>query len=106
MLHKILTRNNFLRTEKGPKNKHFWPTIIIKPFLTNKGAIGTHELMIEHDGNIITESKQVADIMNSFYVNIASHIGGDFDTPKFENKHDLVMDSINYYDNHQSIKII
>ena len=49
------------RTENGKKNEHFWTTI--KPFVTNKGTLNSQELMIEHNDNIITNPKQVADII-------------------------------------------
>ena len=77
------------RTERGPKNSDFWPTV--KPFLTNKGAMGTQDLMIEHDNKIITDPKNVADIMNSFYVNIAGHIGQDFTVTEYTNVTDVTL---------------
>ena len=39
---------------------------------------GTQELMIECNNVIVTKPKEVAAIMNHFYINIAAHIGKDF----------------------------
>ena len=68
--------------------------------------MGTQDLMIEHDNKIITDPKNVADIMNSFYVNIAGYIGQDFTVPEYTNVTDFIDESLLNFVNHQSINVI
>ena len=63
----------------GTKITEFWKTI--KPFLTNKGHKAENSLMIMNDNNLVNNPIEVAEIMNSFYINIADKIGNDVDTP-------------------------
>ena len=53
----------------------------IKPFLTNKGHKAGNSLMIMNDNKLVNDPIEVAEIMNSFYINIADKIGTDVDTP-------------------------
>jgi hypothetical protein len=94
------------RSDGGPRNEHFWDTI--KPFITNKGCKNTQELMIEHNSDILTNPKDVADAMNKFYIDIASHIGADVTVPSsdFNNLEDYVNDSISLFKEHPSVKCI
>jgi hypothetical protein len=94
------------RTAGGPKNEHFWKTV--KPFMTNKGSHNTQELMIEHNNNILTEPKDVAHVMNKFYINIAAHIGADVNVPKsdFICLESYVKESIQLFKDHPSITCI
>ena len=48
----------------------------MKPFLTNTGAKDGSSIMIRTEESIETNSKEVANLMNNFYVNIATEIGG------------------------------
>ena len=48
----------------------------MKPFLTNKGAKDGSSIMIRTEDSIETNPKEVANLMNNFYVNIATEIGG------------------------------
>ena len=65
------------KCSEGPKNCNFWKTM--KPFLTNKGSKDGSSIMIKTYHSIETNPKEVANIMNNFYVNIASNIGGNID---------------------------
>ena len=47
----------------------------VKPFITNKGHQSGNDLILGENGNIVNGSKQVADIMNTYYINVAAHIG-------------------------------
>ena len=44
--------------------------------------------------------------MNHFYINIAAHIGNDFNDIKYTNVTNFVSDSISQFKNHQSTKVI
>ena len=39
----------------------------IKPFITNKRCKQMNDMMIEHDGKLITNLSEVSDVMNGFY---------------------------------------
>ena len=57
----------------GTKNKTFWP--IFKPYMTNKGSQSSNDLVIQDtEGTLISQPHEVANELNNFYVNIASHI--------------------------------
>jgi len=65
--------------------------------------------MIRDEGTIITEPEPVAEAMNRFYVNIASHIGKGINDPVFTDSDsvtDFVEKSIYFHRNHPSIKNI
>jgi hypothetical protein len=67
-------KNYFLeRCSGGPNSKDFWPTI--KPFLTNKGLRSDATITLCNDDKIVTDQREVGELFNSHYVNIASDIG-------------------------------
>ena len=49
--------------------------------------------MILDNGKLVTQSTEVAEIMNDFYINIASSIGTDDNMPCFNN-YDCTFDFI------------
>ena len=48
-------------------NRKFWKTI--KPFFSNKG-LNSNKLMLKENNRLITEEKELATVMNTFFVNI------------------------------------
>ena len=82
----------FERCSGGPKSKDFWPTI--RPFLTNKGSNQQSEINLCENNVIISDQKQVCDIFNDFFVNVAKDIGTDSDTHSFEVIMPLELQSI------------
>ena len=48
-------------------NRKFWKTI--KPYFTNKG-VNLNKLLLKEEGNLVSNEKQLATIMNSFFVDI------------------------------------
>ena len=65
------------------RNINFWKTI--KPFLTNKGSRDGSSIMLKTDTSIETNPKVVANLMNDFYVNIATKIGGSISLEQGQN---------------------
>ena len=49
----------------------------MKPFITNKGAKEGSSIMIRTEDSVETKPKEVANLMNNFYVNIATETGGN-----------------------------
>ena len=64
------------RCTGGHKADKFWPTI--KPFLSKKGNSSSGKIILEENGSILSDSKEVCETFNSFYVNVAKEIGKDF----------------------------
>ena len=65
----------FERCAGGPKSKDFWPTI--KPFLSKKGSGGGSEIILSENEKIISDQREVCDIFNNYFVNVAKDIGKD-----------------------------
>ena len=59
----------------GPKSRDFWPTI--RPFLSNKGSISDEKITISENSKIITDTSEICNKFNTFFVNVAKDIGSD-----------------------------
>ena len=86
------------------KQNTFWPAI--KTFFTNKGHKTSTDMQIQNGDNVETNPQKVANIMNDFFVNVAS-IG--------ETQSEEVIDpsdgafcewAVKRHENHESIKAI
>ena len=55
------------------KSSDFWPTI--RPFLTNKGSQNSENIAISDNGKIITDTSEICEKFNTFFVNVAKDIG-------------------------------
>ena len=82
-------KNKF--TDRKPSGATFWKTV--KPFIINKGHQIGNDLILSENGNIVHDSKQVADIINTYCIIVAAHIGEP-------------SDNENRYIDHPSIKSI
>ena len=65
----------FERCAGGPKSKDFWPTS--KPFLSKKGSGGGSEIILSGNEKNISDQREVCDIFNNYFVNVAKDIGKD-----------------------------
>jgi len=93
------------KCDGGQKNPDFWRTV--KPFLTNKGSSNGNSIMIRHDDSVETKPQEVAKLMNDFYVNIASKIGGDIDLKQSdETNSTFVSKCEDFFRDHSSVKNI
>ena len=63
------------RCAGGPKSKDFWPTI--KPFLSKKGSDGGNEVILCENEKIVSDQREVCNIFNNYFVNVAKDIGND-----------------------------
>ena len=87
-------------------NKKFWN--FVKPFLTNKGIVGSDFISIKKDVRFIDNVKELVEMFNSHYVNIVENITGIPPTinPLYdyqENDVYMVRNIIKQYENHPSI---
>ena len=75
-LKKNSIRNYFSeRCVGGQKSGEFWPTI--KPFLSKKCKTGDNNIVLCEKGKVVNDNKEICDIFNEFYVNVANDIGKD-----------------------------
>ena len=85
---------------------------LIKPYLTNKGALSSTDINLVLENNIISNENELVEIFNKYYINIVKHSSGDKPTSIAENlktgsKTDDILDEIiKCYKNHPSIKCI
>ena len=49
-------------------NRMFWKTM--KPLMTNKGVMSSGTIIIEEDGELISNEKDLVNIFNDHYINI------------------------------------
>ena len=92
----------------GTSNKQFWP--IVKPYMTNKGSKSSNDLIIQdQDGTLVSNQTEVSNLMNQFYVSIASHIGLNNNSPNYYesgNINNFIESSLDCYKDHSSILCI
>ena len=48
-------------------NRKFWKTI--KPYFSYKG-LNSNKLLLKEKGNLVSDEKELATIMNNFFINI------------------------------------
>ena len=79
----------------------------MKPFLTNKGSNNGSSIMIKTEDTIETKPTEVANLMNNFYVNIATEIGGNINLDQNESSNkDYVSKCERHFVDHSSIRNI
>ena len=97
-------------TEKGIlNNKEFWK--LMKPALTNKGIIGSDVIILEENGELISDEHKLVEIFNNHYINIVEttmgkpppSLGDPCDPDKDSS---TVRDIICKFGNHPSIRKI
>ena len=96
--------SNYLNSKcsDGPRNCNFWKTM--KPFLTNKGSKDGSSTMIKTEDTIETKPTEVANLMNNYYVNIATEIGGNINLDQNESSNkDYVSKCERHFVDHSSI---
>ena len=52
-------------------NRNFWKTI--KPYFSNKG-LNSNKLLLKEKGNLVSDEKELATIMNNFFINITKNL--------------------------------
>ena len=95
-------------TEKGiNNNKSFWK--FVKPFLKNKGFIGSNDITLVENDVVTTDEKTLARTFNKHYINIVEISSGK--TPNNlskmshgKSKQEVLCDILNAYKIHPIIK--
>ena len=55
-------------------NKTIWKTV--RPFISNKGTHDNHDIILDENGELIKDNREVSEILNNFYVNIIEQTTG------------------------------
>ena len=84
-------------TGENMNNREFWN--IVKPLISGKSSSRNESIILRENNDIITNSDQVCDILNKFYVSMTKDIGPD-DSIKME---DTIDDIVNQYRDHESV---
>ena len=99
-IKRSITSKHFTKhCQGGTSNSHFWKAI--KPFFTKNSIMGD-EIMLRENENIVTDSDNICDIFNDYFVSIGSDIAPQEDTMNSN----ITSEIINSYKNHPSIQII
>ena len=76
-LKKKSLNNYFIeRCTGGCNTADFWKTI--KPYLSKTSCKGQNSIVLKEIDKIVTNEKEVADIFNDFFVNVAKDIGQNY----------------------------
>ena len=68
-------------------NRKFWK--LIKPYFSNKG-LNSNKLFLKEKGNLVSDEKELATIMNNFFINITKDLELKKDTKgKLNNMEDF-----------------
>ena len=98
-MNRISMRNYFKkRCSDGVQSKSFWDTI--KPYFTDKIA-NQAPIMLRENDEIISDSKQVAELFNNYFRDAALKVGQSPDESSLS-----LSDIIDKYKDHQSIRAI
>ena len=55
-------------------NKTFWKTV--RPFLSNKGTHDNHDIILDNNGELIKDNREVSENLNDLYINIVEQTTG------------------------------
>ena len=85
-----------------PVKKRFWETV--NPFLSENGSHGQEDFLLEENGELVKDQKQIADIFCDYYTNIVNHATGNPPVQiPFRQNSDVIEDILSHYENHESI---
>ena len=104
-------KNHFKKaTENGLlSNQAFWD--LVKPFLSNKGALVGSDISIVKNDTIITDDQELSELFNEYYVNIVENTSGKkpcgvADTTDIDDDRHIVKLILEKYKNHPSVLAI
>ena len=100
--HNISNNNIFTKN-------FFWN--FIRPFLVNKGLLNSSEFMLRKEKKIITDTKEIVQVLNDDYINIVERSSGE--KPTIVAKQSLLRDDMKivdhivcHYEGHPSVRHI
>ena len=56
-------------------NKNFWN--FIRPLLVNKGSLNSCKIMLRKENKIITDTKEILQVLNDHYINMVERFCGE-----------------------------
>ena len=89
-----------LNVKDLPDNRKFWKTI--KPYFSNKG-LNSIKLLLKKKGNLVSDEKELATIMNNFFINITKDVELKKDS---KSKLNNLEDILEAFESHPSIEKI
>ena len=106
-LRKLAINNDFQKAAYSANNNSAPFYKIIKPYMTNKGALSSNDIILFENNTYITNDNEIAKIFNDYYINIVEYTTGakpdsfsDYGKVISE-KH--ILKILNRYKNHSSI---
>ena len=105
----IRTYFSLLTKDNGHNNKKFWSAV--KPFLSDKGTKKSKDIVLNDNGKILTDSKEVSEVLNTYFTNIVKTTTGEEPRTTSCNRDGVATDEIieeiiSCFKDHPSIKII
>ena len=75
-MRKKAIKNHFSKSlDSGDiTNKTFWETV--RPFLSNRGTHDNHDIILDENGELTKDNREVSEILNDFYVDIVERTTG------------------------------
>ena len=87
-----------LNVKDLPDNRKFWKTI--KPYFSNKG-LNSIKLLLKKKGNLVSDEKELATIMNNFFINITKDLELKKDS---KGKRNNLEDYVEAFESHRALK--
>ena len=109
-IRRIAVYEQFNRVISGGKvsNKDFYK--LVKPYLTNIGALTNNDMTLVNDDKIVTDQNKIVKILNDYYVNIVQITTGVVpsnikdEIGSHLSNEELVAKIVDHYKDHPSIK--
>ena len=79
-------------------NRKFWKTI--KPYFSYKG-LNSNKLLLKEKGNLVSDEKELATIMNNFFINITKDLELKKDS---KGKCNNLEDYVEAFESHRALK--
>ena len=79
-------------------NRKFWKTI--KPYFSYKG-LNSNKLLLKEKGNLVSDEKELATIMNNFFINITKDLELKKDS---KGKRNNLEDIAEAFESHRALK--
>ena len=95
--------------DNGHNNKKFWSAV--KLFLSDKGTKKSNDIVLNDDGKILTDSKEIAEVLNTNFTDIVRITTGEEPRTTSCNRDgvatdEIIKEIISRFKDHPSIKII
>ena len=71
----VRTYFSLLVKGNGHNNKKFWSAV--KPLLSDKGTKKSNDIVLNDDGKILTDSKEVSEVLNTYFTDIVKITTGE-----------------------------